>query len=108
MSQNDKIISIIRPIMYGYVCGSCVSSHEALNVIKEEFVANDIHLHEDVLEDLFWQTAEDMEIFRCEQCSWWCQAHDRAENSIQDICSDCEPDLEGEVDEQDNEGEDYE
>ena len=103
-----SIESIIRPLMHGYVQGSCVSETEALNVIEEELVANGHNLHEGVIEDLFWQTAEDMEIFRCVNCGWWCPAFERADNQIEEVCRDCEPDLEGEIDEQDNEGEDYE
>lgn len=109
MSQLS-IESIMRALMQGYVLGSCVSETEALNVMEEELVAHGHNLNEGVIEDLFWTLAEDMEIFRCVNCAWWCPAHERAVNQVEEVCSDCAGDFEGDFEDddyQDNEDEEY-
>lgn len=76
----------------GYILGSCVSLFEAGEIFKEELEDKGIILSNDEIEDYLTYLLDNMEIFRCENCGWWCCEHDRSSEGT--YCSDCDPDEE--------------
>ena len=54
---------------------ACMSEQEGANMLEMD--------EEEVMESL----ADQNEIERCEQCSWWCEIHELDEDNI---CEDCQ------------------
>lgn len=42
----------------------------------------------------------DNEMFECGQCGWWCEAGEAHEGNMEDVCSDCHEEKDGEEEEE--------
>lgn len=73
--DRDLLNTIIR-----YLQGTCNTLDDACETHGIEFIEL-THQDFDII---------DNEIFHCEQCGWWCEVSERAEDS--ELCEDCEND----------------
>lgn len=89
---NKDIQSKIQDFVHGYIAGSCVSFDQALTVLHESLINEEISITVGALETMLSQELADAELFCCENCNWWCYEHDRSEEGT--YCSDCDPDEE--------------
>lgn len=71
------------------VVGTCMSYHAAGSLIVQR-VADicGLKITHDEADDLLGQALERTEIFLCDSCSWWCEAHEHSFNDY-DVCRDC-------------------
>ena len=71
------------------VVGTCMSYHEAGRmIVKRVADVCSLKITEDEADELLEQAIEKTEIFLCDSCSWWCEAHEHSFNDY-DVCRDC-------------------
>ncbi|UXD79671.1 hypothetical protein OJNDCHOG_02035 [Klebsiella phage 150049] len=69
--------------------GTCMSYHKVGSLIVQQ-VADvcSLKITHDEADELLGQAIEKTEIFLCDECGWWCEAHEHSYNDY-DVCRDC-------------------